>query len=507
MVRRRGEKREQKSGTRSPFDRFLRILAAPVLVIAALAGCAPPIAIRPPTAGEVDNVQQGRAAVALFRINASIDGKPVSLSSPGDSNNALRIYLASLDEMGAPTRVAPASFSEIAAAEGWHYLMLPPGVYYLLVLPPGVEQNPPAVAYHAASARFGRLTQYRFEPGRGGFWSPELMAYVLGDARPQDFRALPGFWFQVPKNGQVVYLGSLSVACRSGRGLFGSLIDTCSDIDVANDLPSARQSVATALRGLSVEALPLVAYGQARPGTRLAGQGAMDVVARAPAKIAAAFTGSVLAPWGVIHSTGRPRAVAVYNLMAIGFELATRAGAESRAETLRAEVQPCVDRLAAAADTIDYATRFAPALEQAVASLGGFAREGASATAGKGLRLTVAVPLIRLREAGQSNELALEFGLEVRIEAPDRGIVRYESAWYSAPELPVQSPLAPRSPLYARFVPERPIARPVSAWCSAEAAALLEKEVSAALSHIAVQVTQDLRLNSALSSGSKNGLK
>jgi len=496
----------EESGAGLRFPHFALVVTSAVLLVVGLAGCAPSMSIRPPTASNIESVKNRQQAIALFRITTTIDGKAVSPLNPGDSNNGLRIYLASLDGMGAPMLVSPAAPSQNMAADGWHYLMLSPGVYYLLVLPPGVEQNPPAVAYHAGSARYGRLSQYAFVPGRGGFWVPELMAFVLGGTPPADFQKLPGFWFQVPENGQVVYLGSLSIACRSGRGVFGNLIDSCGDFQLVDDLQSAKQAIALSLTNLAVESLPLVLYGRLRPGARVPELGAMNVVARGPAKIEAAFTGAELAPWGVIPGTGRPRPIAVYNLMAIGAEMVTRAGAATRADGRRAEVQPCIDRLSASVATIDYASRFIPALEQAARAPG---KRSSEATEGTGARhrLTTSLPLMRLRESGQSDSLALELALEVRIETVDDGEVRYYSVWYSAPELPIQSPLASRSPLYARFVPERPVPRSVPEWCGADGAALLEREVSAALSRIAAQVARDLRSSSEFVAGSDNGLK
>ncbi len=495
------------------FPCFVLALASSILFGAGLSGCAPSIIIRPPAASDIERVKDGRLAFVLFRITLSIDGKPVSPPSSGDSNNALRIYLASLDDMGAPTRVIPAAPSQSAAAEGWHYLTLPPGVYYVLVLPPGVEQNPPAVAYHAASARYGRLTQYRFDPGRGGFWSPELMAFVLAKAPPADFEELPGFWFRVPANGQIVYLGSLSVGCRSGRGVLGTLIDSCDGFEIVNDSQSAKRAVANALPELAVEHVPLVPYDRPRSGTRVSEWGAMSVEARMPSKIETAFTGAELAPWGVIPSTGQPRSIAVYNLMAIGLELVTRASADRQAESRRAEVQPCIDRLSGLAGAIDYASRLIPVLEQAARSHG-IALELVSghriADAADGRivrhRMTTSVPIIRLRESGYSNGLALEFALEVRIETVDDRDVRYYSMLYSAPELPIQSPLAPRSPLYARFVPKRSMPRSIAEWCGPGGAALLEEEISVALAHIASQIVQDLDVNSEPVGGSKIGV-
>jgi hypothetical protein len=375
--------------------------------------------------------------------------------------------------------------------------MLPPGVYYLLVVPPGVEQNPPAVAYHAGSARYGRLTQYKFEPGRGGFWSPELMAFILAGTPPADFQELQGFWFQVPEDKQVVYLGSLSTVCRSGRGLFGSLIDSCDDYEFMNDRQSAKEAVASSLRGLTVDALPMVLYGQPRGGTRLRELGAMNVVARPPTKITAASTEAEMAPWGVIQGTGKP--IAVYNLLAIGFELAARASAESRAKDRVAEAQPCIDRLSKAVGTIDYSSRFVTALGEAARSLGSAldlnsGRHAAETAQSKSARysLTTSLPILHLREVGQPQYLALELALNVRLEDVDSKSVGYYSALYYAPELPMQNPLAPLSPLYARLAAQRAKPRSISEWCGADGPALLAEEISAALEQIAAQVARDL---------------
>ncbi len=467
-----------------------------LLAAIVLTGCAPSVSVRPPTASEIDLVKSRQLAVVLLQLKLRIDGKPVSASSSGDSNNYFRTYLAKLDGLEAPKQIRAASPSERAAGEGWHYLLLPPGVYYLLVLPPGVEQNPPAVAYHAPSARFGRLTKYEFQPGRGGFWAPELMAFVLPGAAPGDFRALQGFWFQVPDDKPVVYLGSLSTECRNGRGL-GGLIDSCEDLEFASDPESANRAVASFLPGLAQHALPLVPYGEARGGTRLRELGAIDVVARAPAEISAAFTGAELASWGVIPGAGR--AISVFNLLAIGVESASRISAETRAHERAEEARPCIDRLANTVGAIDYPAQFVSALGRAAGERGvtldiGSRPQGAGAGQARSApySMTLSVPVLRLREVGQSQQLALEIALELRLEATDSGIVSYYGILSYAPGLPIQNPLAPRSTLYERFVMPHAEPRPYSEWCGAEGAALLAQEISTALTRIAVQLARDL---------------
>lgn len=466
-------------------------------LLVALAGCAPPVTIRPPTSAEIDQVRANRLAVVLFQLAASIDGKPVSALAPGDSNNAVRIYLARLDQQSPPERVTPNMPSERAAAEGRHYLMLPPGVYYLLVLPPGVEQNPPAVAYAARSGRYGRLTRYAFEPGRGGFWAPELMSFVFAGTPPADFSELQGFWFEVPEGRPVVYLGSLSVRCTSGRGLFGSLIDNCADFVLRNDIEAAERVAAASLPGFAMEALPLVPYGKPRVGTRLQDLGATVVVANPPAQMAAAFTGAELGPWGVIPGSGRE--LAVYNLLAIALESAERIIAEKHASEYLIAAQPCIDRLSAAVADTDYASMLVPELGKAARTLG-VALELDDGRRPTGLgwqshavhRLTTSLPVLRLREVDTPRQLALELALEVRIEPIQSGAVRYYGMLYYAPELSLSNPLVPRSPLYARFVSQRAKSRPESEWCGPRGPELLAQEISLALSRIARQLAQDL---------------
>lgn len=470
--------------------------AAWLLLMIGFAGCAS-TSVQPPTATEIETVKQQQLAIVLFQVNATIDGKAVDQASPGDPNNAFRIYLAKLDELQAPQRVQPPSLSGEAAGQGWRYLKLPPGVYYLLVLPPGFEQNPPAVMYHARAGRFGRLTEYKLEPGRGGFWSPELMGFVLRGMPPPGFIEIPGFWFDVPANKEVAYLGSLSVACKGGRGLFGSLIDSCDEFEYTADARSAKQLAASTLPGLAVDVLSLGSYGKPREGTRLSTLGITEVLAHDPSTMTAAFVGAELAPWATIGGTGQ--AVAIYNLLAIGVELATRAGSESEARARASEAQPCIDRLSKEAAAADYSTLFAAAFAEAAHSVGtvvdldgGQRSKGASRKSSARHRMTTSLPILRLRESGQAGHLALEVGLNVRLEALDEGGVAYYNTLLYAPELSVQSPFAPRSPLYMRLVSERARERPMSEWCGPDGPALLKREIAVALKAIAVQLARDL---------------
>lgn len=476
--------------------RFMLILKG-ILLLTGLTGCVPSISVQPLKSTEIEKVKEHQLAVVLFQLQASIDGKPVSPLGLNDPNNSYRIYLANLNEFGAPAQVHPVSPSEEAANKGWRYLMLPPGVYYMLVLPPGVEQNPPAVAYHADSARYGRLTHYKFEPGRGGFWSDELVGFVLTGTQPEDFQELAGYWFQVHENKQIIYLGSISTECRGGRGLFGGLIDSCSEYEFANDQQSAKQVVTSTLPGLALDYFPLVPFGKPTGKARFFEIGEMKVVARPPSMLSATFTGAEMAPWGVIHGTGQ--SIAIFNLLAIGFELGKRASAENRAANLLVESQHCTDRLSNAGSAIDYSSRFLFALGQAAHDRGNVIELSSAGQTAEGVESRIShyslitnMPILRLREVGKTQHLALELALEVRIEEAETKNLIYYNILHYAPELPMQNPLAPGSSLYTTFLSQEAKPRPIVEWCGNGGIVILEEEIAAALNQMAMQVVRDL---------------
>jgi hypothetical protein len=476
-----------------------RVSALPAVIL--LAACLPALAsamsLKPLTAAELGRVRAHEAAVVLVQLNVDIAGKRVSPTHVYDTNKLARFYLARLDDLEAPKLVFPGSPSEAAANAGWRYLVLSPGTYYLLVLPPGVEQNPPAIAYSSGDGRYGRLTRYEFTPGRGGFWSPELGGFVFGQSPPPDFEALPGYWFQVPAKSEVVYLGSLAVACKGGRGLFGSLIDSCTDFDLADDERAAKELVSSSLSGLALDALPLVPYGKPRAGLRVPDLNEIEVTMQTPPGMTAAFTGAELAPWGVVHGTGQ--AVGLYNLLAMGGRLLGEASAEHRADKQAADIQSCIERLSAAVSSRDLAADFSSALARALrpppVTDDHASRSETQSPESEGRsndRMTASLRILQLRESGRENELALELGLDVRLEAADTGRLDYYTLLVYGPGPSAAGPNTPHSPLYSRLVAARATPRLVSEWCDAGGAQILNDDISVALEQIAAQVTHDL---------------
>lgn len=296
-----------------------------------------------------------------------------------------------------------------------------------------MEQNPPAVVYSVERGRYGRLTAYAFKQGRGGFW------------------------FDVPADDLVVHVGSLSLACKGGRDLFGSLIDSCNAFTPAEATDTAAQIAAQVAAGRPFATRLLAPYGALRPAAVApALVPSPDPTAPAvPQALPAMTVGSAtvgLAAAKTLHGAGP--AVNLYNLLAVGGELSRLAAEQRRMREVQAGLQDCLGRLSAAVALLDVPQR----LLAAWALLpGGVPRRG-SAT----------VPLLRLRETAEPGQWALELGVSLKI--------------YPTPEAPEEGHLI--------LVSGPAAARAVEAWCGERGGATLEAEVDAALGRIAIHAAR-----------------
>jgi hypothetical protein len=439
------------------------------------------------------------AATVLMQIRTTIDGKDVSGGRASDSNKTVRIYLARIGESKAPERIVATAPTRAAANDGWRQMQLLPGSYYLLVLPPGMEQNPPAVVLHLPSARFGRLTQYKFIPGRGGFWASELGGFALAGEAPAEFRALTGLWFDVPEGRPNIYVGTLSAACTGGRGLFGSLIDSCSDYEISVN-PKAQELASNMLALAEPVAIATLApYGNPLDGVALRDRGPMTLAMSSASPLVAAFHGALLAPWGMLHGTDRD--IGLFNLLAVAAAGAADAANRLKAEKLSAQMQPCLQQLSAVVPAVDYVTPFSAALSEAARARGialtlNAAPVSAPAASGQagmpGVRMTISVAMLNLMESVAAGSLSLRLGLRVRLESPEGGHVLYDGLLLYAEGFPPQNPLGQGSRLYERLMPERAQPRPIADWCGDGGTALLQQEISIGLRQIANQVLRDL---------------
>lgn len=479
-----------------------RMLAfqALLLLSTSLGGCASTLSVQPIAAASVEAVEAHRGTVVLFQIKASLDGRPLSLAKPEYDtgfDNVFRFYAAGLDALEAPRRVHPVSPSEAASAEGWHYLVLPSGVHFLLVLPPGSEQA--QVVYDASSAKFGRITDNTLSRGPTAPppMSPQIRAFVWPlQTPPPGYRELPGFWFEVPENRTAVYLGSLSIACRTQRGLLGPLFGPCDDFEWSSDPQSAQRVLASYLPRSTVDPLHLTVNGKPLPGTPLRGLEAVDLVVRRPDAIAATFVSSdallsFVSSWQLADL---PLWVLFYPL-----DAAMRHGAKVSAEQRIAAAQPCSERLSEMIRTVDYSAPFVEAMGSAARSSGteiavdSDRRAGSRPAMGPALyRLTVSWPILRLQEVSDGQQAVLELAMQARLEALETKSTRYFRVIHYG-HSGFLNPLAPGSTiLYSQFLSERPKPRPMSDWCGPEGGSLVRDEISAVLQKMAAQVARDL---------------
>lgn len=459
----------------------MRLALLTIVCASCLSACAPEVAVRPLTPEQMQRVHDATRAIVLLQIETTIDGKSIAPTSMADSNRSLRLYAARMDTGETPGRVLPAALSERSAASGWRYLLLEPGRYFLLILPPGVEQNPPAVAYHAPSGKFGRLTRYRFEAGRGGFWIPDLMAFVLSGAAPDDFRALPGFWFEVPADRSVLYAGSLRIACTDCRGL-GGLIDSCSDFERRDDIVEAQRVVGEVLPGESLHAAPLIVYGQPRHSLDAHDIGAMSITLSKWDALGVVYPEARLAPWGLVTGTERP--VLVFNLLAIAARAIGQAAAGKDSVRLAEAARACMQNLSSGLANLDSATPFRQALRTALG-------RDLSTTVPERGELYVTPTLLRLRQSANNDHLALELGLHVRLQAGLPANIVYESRLTYAEPFHRENPLERSTRLYERRTAQTPTPYPLAHWCGSEGPMLLEAEINRGLTAIAAQIARD----------------
>jgi len=175
---------------------------------------------RLPDAADSQAIRSGEKAIVLFRHQSAYDSKPRETlgTFPMDG---FGFEMGCLDEDDKP--LAPVIFlsapSDRERKEGWAYLVLKPGSYYLSVARAGTSQNPPATIRIAMLGRWGHLSEKFIDLDRT-------------------------YWFHVPRGGVVVYIGSFSNECTTGRGIFGDQIDRCTEVAVRDETEKARSIAA-----------------------------------------------------------------------------------------------------------------------------------------------------------------------------------------------------------------------------------------------------------------------
>ena len=108
-------------------------LLVSLILCVQLSGCA---SVSTPTASELTNVNRGEKVIVLFRVTCMIEGQPYEPFSFSTIIDNVNFGLGSFETAGEPRLVMNRYLSEASRREGWTYLVLSPGIYYLAVRPP-----------------------------------------------------------------------------------------------------------------------------------------------------------------------------------------------------------------------------------------------------------------------------------------------------------------------------------------------------------------------------------
>jgi len=212
----------KQTGKHPPQLRYFVLLLLSLVIL--IAGCASPPTVRLPNIQEEASIQLKEKTIVLLRLNVEKDGEPFNpFKRYGNRTyNTFRLKFSNMDEGEDPryidnyptrSRIPAVSPSLESRKEGWMYLVLKPGTYYLSVFPPGSK-----------------------EPRKFDDVSLQVSA----------------FRFYVPKGEPIMYVGSLSVSCKWSKGIFRNFIGRSSRIVVTDETESAKK----------IAQASLIKYGQ-----------------------------------------------------------------------------------------------------------------------------------------------------------------------------------------------------------------------------------------------------
>lgn len=449
-----------------------------------LIGCSSTAVVKNLAQTDIGQVQSGQQTIVLLQIKTNIDGKSVNVLDPVEQPSIF--YLANMDNREIPQKISNLyAATEELGAQGWIYMLLEPGSYYLLTLPPGIEQNPPAIAYHIETAKFGRFTQYEFEPGRGGFWYLPIKGYVLPGALPADFEIIPGFWFHVSEAHPLQYIGSLSVNCSGGRGLFGSLIGECSDIKITSTTDSTLKMVSSAFTGQGkVHSSLMTRYGELRAKIPIHELEAVGIVVLPLKKLGSTeFKTKDIGAFGGMHGVGQ--GVAVYNLLTMLVESGSAAMAKSTAENNSSEWQSCMEELIREIQPIQFSEYVERTLQNEFSKQGGSKitfLDDTNITEGQELpelnmQFEFEFTKINLRECIQTGDFCPEVAIRIRAKDPSLNLYVYDSVHVYTNIFTMQDPLLHWDRLYQIQTTKSPRCKPLKTWCNNGGHETLQKEI------------------------------
>ena len=109
-------------------------LAIYIILIILLSSCA---TTGLPSPKNLELINSGERSLVLLRITCDIDGNPYEVFQSGlTADDPIGFGLGSFETGGTPWFILPKFLSNQTRKDGWIYLVLEPGLYYLAVQPP-----------------------------------------------------------------------------------------------------------------------------------------------------------------------------------------------------------------------------------------------------------------------------------------------------------------------------------------------------------------------------------
>jgi hypothetical protein len=464
-----------------------RATALLVALSLALSGCATSApSVSTPSTHVVEQVRAEKKMLLLLRIRRTEGGRPVDDPLRGGAVPGCLIRSASLDTTQLPTcERSTRSPSGEARRDGWFYLALDPGSYWLSPVPPGAVPD----------SQPGWLTVHPRPSNRYGYqWRGEVTA-------------VPEFRAEVTGGDQVVYAGTLVFDASSeqknalgGRWPREHPPDTVTLVDESAD---AEQVFGQAFRAAGFDRMTvrlMEAVGRPLPGGRLEELGPIGVATigaggmKTPSLMARAL-GLWLAPTGVLVVGGAE--VGGYGggaLVLLGLAYAPVGALIGAIHGATAEHRwkPCAEQLDGELARTDPTAQLSTALADALASrvatsiVDVTAEHARQIEEARGIHsiLLSQVSRVEIRE-GQSG-FFVEVGLRTRLrDVRARRWVYDRSFVYSDGSSPLARP-------YEGELPEWSTGRKLQDYCGAEGMNTFRVEIERAIALTVTQVAADL---------------
>jgi hypothetical protein len=407
--------------------------------------------------------RSGERATVLLRVESIFNDQPRKIY--GTLFSPLP-YVADMARGEAPVQVRLLPFGKIRGADdGWIAMSLAPGSYFLLLQPTGWLLEPPSSAYSPALGRFQRVVREGDAPGTAD---------------------LTTFWFTVPEQTALVYVGTVVIKCRGEATTFSVKVAHCDDYTVVQEPDRAAAQASALVPGSAPPvSAALLPYGTAWPGATPAAPVVLRVDATGGLS-GAAFTPAPDTP-GTIVVSNDPITMIVGNVVAAIAEHAIESRDAARVRQAEVAAAPCIDAVSRQlrAFDLDGALRSAFA-----AQLGGRLLD--QADDGTADDLTVSIERLRLRECRERATLCVDLTVRLRLTDAATDALRLEERLTYAAPYPPGDPFKAGTRLYERLV--RPTSRctALADWCGPHGPQLLEDEIRRGFDAIAAQLARDL---------------